>query len=98
MIRYATENDFEAIESLCHEFANQSMYGKTMTYSKEKAFECIRNWSSVLVAEVDGKLVGFGALVIANEFFEEREADVDKFYVKPEYRGSIMVPNDPINE
>lgn len=88
MIRFATENDIEAVEALCREFAEQTMYGKVMTYSREKALECIKEWSSILVAEIDGKLVGFGALVIATEFFEEREADIDKFYVQPEYRGT----------
>jgi len=88
MIRYATDNDIDAVESLCREFAEQSMYGKVMTYSRENALECIKNWSSILVAEIDGKLVGFGAIVIATEFFNEREADIDKFYVQPKYRGT----------
>lgn len=88
MIRYATDDDIDAVESLCREFAEQSMYGKVMTYSKENALECIKNWSSILVAEIDGKLVGFGAIVIATEFFNEREADIDKFYVQPKYRGT----------
>ena len=88
MIRYATDDDIDAVESLCREFAEQSMYGKVMTYSRENALECIKNWSSILVAEIDGKLVGFGAIVIATEFFNEREADIDKFYVQPKYRGT----------
>lgn len=88
MIRYATYDDIDAVESLCREFAEQSMYGKVMTYSRENALECIKNWSSILVAEIDGKLVGFGAIVIATEFFNEREADIDKFYVQPKYRGT----------
>jgi len=88
MIRYATDDDIDAVELLCREFAEQSMYGKVMTYSKENALECIKNWSSILVAEIDGKLVGFGAIVIATEFFNEREADIDKFYVQPKYRGT----------
>jgi len=88
MIRYATDDDIDAVELLCREFAEQSMYGQVMTYSKENALECIKNWSSILVAEIDGKLVGFGAIVIATEFFNEREADIDKFYVQPKYRGT----------
>lgn len=88
MIRYATDDDIDAVELLCREFAEQSMYGKVMTYSKENALECIKNWSSILVAEIDGKLVGFGSIVIATEFFNEREADIDKFYVQPKYRGT----------
>lgn len=88
MIRYATDDDIDAVESLCREFAEQSMYGKVMTYSRENALECIKNWSSILVAEINGKLVGFGAIVIATEFFNEREADIDKFYVQPKYRGT----------
>lgn len=88
MIRYATDDDIDAVESLCREFAEETMYGKVMTYSKENALECIKNWSSILVAEIDGKLVGFGAIVIATEFFNEREADIDKFYVQPKYRGT----------
>ena len=88
MIRYATDDDIDVVESLCREFAEQSMYGKVMTYSRENALECIKNWSSILVAEIDGKLVGFGAIVIATEFFNEREADIDKFYVQPKYRGT----------
>ena len=88
MIRVATENDIIAIEKLCFEFASNSMYGKVMKYSSEKAFECIKSWDIIYVADIDNKLVGFGSLVIATEFFDEKEADVNKFYVQPEYRGT----------
>lgn len=88
MIRLATDDDIDAVESLCCEFAEETMYGKIMTYSRENVIECIKSWSGTLVAEIDGKLVGFGSLVIATGFFNEREADIDKFYVQPKYRGT----------
>lgn len=85
----AQEKDIDAIEELLKIYMSESAY-KNMTYSSENTRDCIKGWleSDFFFLAWEGKkLVGLAVMGLMRTFYEENEADVDMFYIHPDYRG-----------
>lgn len=87
-IRLANVGDFPLIEKLCYDFFCESMY-KMLDYSKENTLEMIRDWQYIVIIEtLDGVPAGFCSLNVCHTYYVQKEGDVDKFYIVPEFRGT----------
>lgn len=88
-VRIASEKDFCLVEQLCYDFFCETMY-KVFDYSKENTLEMIKDWQHILLIETkDGVPAGFCALNVCNTYYVQKEADVDKFYIVPKFRGTV---------
>lgn len=86
----ATENDIAAIQGLLYpHYFSESVY-KNMTYSADNTRRIIESWlpNCAIIVKDGDKAVGFASMVLQHSFFEEPEADVEMFFILPEYRGT----------
>ena len=85
-IRTATENDFEQILNLIKEFAQfqktPDRVSNTVQLMKQEqdSFNC-------LVAEVDGKIIGFATFFFCYYSWSGKSMYLDDLYVTDSYRG-----------
>jgi GNAT superfamily N-acetyltransferase len=89
-IRRATLDDLDAIIDLTRPYFDESVYSKHVTYSEvncRRSFARLINQSNTFVIDADG-LVAMAAVTITTTFYVQSEADLDFFYVLPEYRGT----------
>lgn len=88
-VRLAEVEDFPLVERLCYQFFSETMY-KVLDYSKENTLEMIRDWQYILLIETgDGVPAGFCSLNVCHTYYVQKEGDVDKFYIVPEFRGTV---------
>lgn len=88
MIGVATPEEHEEIERLIYDYFHETVYSN-LTYNRENTLEIIKKWGIILTARnKNGALIGLGSMSISTTYFEEREADIEIFYVKPTYRGT----------
>ena len=89
-IRTATENDFEQILNLIKEFAQfqktPDRVSNTVQLMKQEqdSFNC-------LVAEVDGKIIGFATFFFCYYSWSGKSMYLDDLYVTDSYRGQHIV-------
>lgn len=86
----ATHGDVDAIQGLLYpHYFNESTYSG-LTYDHEQTRKIIQAWLNevAIVAKVDGRVVAFASMGYIQTFYKEPEADVDMFYVLPEFRGT----------
>jgi GNAT superfamily N-acetyltransferase len=89
-IRRATLDDLDAIIDLTRPYFDESFYAEYMTYSElgcRRSFAKMIRESNVFLVDADG-LVAMAAVRITNTFYVQAEADLEFFYVMPEYRGT----------
>jgi len=85
----AQEKDIEAIIELLKPYMQESIY-QNMTYSHEGTKAVVTEWlnGGFSFLAMDGeRIIGFAQMTLMKTFYEEAEADVEMFYVMPEYRG-----------
>ena len=86
----ATVEDIDAIQGILYpHYFEESTYSG-LTYDPENTRKMIEQYVSdvALVAKAEGKIVGFCAMSFVRTFYKETEADIDMFYVLPEWRGT----------
>lgn len=91
MIRYATNEDEDAIQEMCWKFYQTTSYYKHTAYDESsirKLIQTCANDGVLLVAEV-GKLVGFVALYVGPSMWnaQERCAVEVAWWVDPKYQS-----------
>lgn len=87
---FATFDDVDAIEALLYpNYFNESHYSD-LTYDPLQTKATIASWipETVILAKLDGKIIGILAMYFMNSYYKEKEGDVVIFYVLPEYRGT----------
>ena len=87
----ATLANVDEIEGLLYpHYFEESGYSH-LDYSPENCKTMIASWINDGIAYIirsKGKIVAFGTLAFMKSFYEQIEADVDMFFVLPEYRAT----------
>ena len=87
----ATLEHVDEIEGLLYpHYFEESGYNH-LDYDSDNCKRCISEWvtSGVgIMIKSRGKLVAFAAMGFIRTFYKQIEADVDMFFVLPEYRGT----------
>lgn len=89
-LHIARPEDVSAIQSLMYPGYFQESTYSGLTYDHDQTRAMIENWlhDVCIVAKVEGRIVGVAAMYYVRTFYKEPEADVEMFYVAPEYRGT----------
>lgn len=87
----ATLDDVNEIEGLLHpHYFNESGYSH-LEYDAQATKKIIAAWVTEgvgVIVRSKGKIVGFASMGFMRTFYKQIEADVDMFFVLPEYRGT----------
>ena len=91
IVRPAVIADADKIQGLLYpHYFNESIF-KTLKYNAQSTRDVINGYFDggvVLIAEDGEKAIGFCVLSAGRTFYDDIEADVEMFFVLPEYRGS----------
>lgn len=86
----ATIYDIEPIEELLKEYMAESTYNG-LTYCKDGTVNMILSWLNegfFFIVKDGEKVVGLAVMALMKTFYKELEADVDMFFIHPDYRGT----------
>lgn len=89
-LTFATYDDVQDIIDLLYpSYFEESGYSK-LTYDPDMTRQTVIRWipETVILARVEGKLVGVLSMYLARTYYKEIEGDIVIFYVHPDYRGT----------
>lgn len=89
-LSFATHDDLDDILDLLHSsYFKESVYS-ALDYDPLAARLTVQNWLDeiVILARVEGKLVGIMSMYFIKTFYKQPECDIIMFYVHPDYRGT----------
>lgn len=87
----ATMEHADVIQSLIYPAYFQETIFSNLTYDADMTKQLIGEWINNNITGlvlVDGVIAGFAVMCLSRSFYKEIEADVEMFYILPQYRGT----------
>lgn len=90
MIRRAVLSDLDAIYNLLvPAYFDESVYSDHLDICPDNCWNYFYNQIAnyALIAEIEDKIIGYVSITTGYTVYQQLEADIDFFYIHPDYRG-----------